>query len=130
MGRGNVQLLQLLEANSTSVELPLCSRFPTKTAENLMEVLLRRTLEGESYPLNSTSKLAKKLATSIKESLKALIKSRFRVAVTVVLAEDSGQGLQLGCRCFWDKQVDSMANAVYRNASIICVATAYAVYLY
>lgn len=130
MGKGSFALLQQLDGSSASVVLPLSSRFPTKAAEDLMRSFLESYLKGETYAVDKASQLAKKLAISLKDSLRELCRPRYRLAVSVLLAEDCGQGLTAGCRCFWDKQTDSMATTVYRNASIFCLATAYAVYLY
>lgn len=130
MGKAGSALQEQVERHSTTVMLPLSSRFPIKAAEDLMHALLQSHLAVEIYSADKASQLAKKLVISLRDSLTELCKPRYRVAVTVDLAEDCGQGVRIGSRCFWNKQTDSMATAVYRNTSIFCVATAYAVYLY
>ncbi|OEH77853.1 tctex1 domain-containing protein [Cyclospora cayetanensis] len=130
MGRENNGLQQLLDKDSSSIMLPLSSRFPMKAAQDLMKSLLECRLKEETYSVNTASQLSKALAITLRDSLSELCKPRYRIAISVDLGEDCGQGIRVGCRCFWDKETDSMTNAVYRNASLFCVATLYAVYLY
>lgn len=114
----------------SSVVLPLNSRFPVRAAEEVMASVLQSRLKGEAYSADQASQLAKTLGASLRDALTALSRPRYRIGVTVDLGEDCGQGIRVGCRCFWDAKRDSVASAVYRNSSIFCIATAYAVYQY
>ena len=75
--------------------------------------------------------------------------------VQVVIGEDRGACVRMGCRCFWDAETDNYAEDTYRNVrrraprsatalaaicrrppapraqdSLFCVAAAYGAYLY
>jgi hypothetical protein len=46
----------------------------------------------------------------------------------VVVCEQKGEGVNMGCRCLWDPDSDSMAIAQFSNDTIFCSATAFAIY--
>ena len=55
---------------------------------------------------------------------------KYKYVVQVVIGEQRGEGVKMGCRCFWDANTDNFATAEYSNSSIFCVACAFGVYLY
>jgi len=61
--------------------------------------------------------------------LAALNLPRYKYMVQVVIGEQRGEGVRMGCRTFWDRDTDTYASEIFTNDSIFCVATAYAVYL-
>ena len=70
----------------------------------------------------------KRLADDINNKLQELRLPRYKYMVQVVLYI-SGQGVQMGYRCFWDSSTDNFVSEKFMNDSIFCVATAYGVYL-
>ena len=52
------------------------------------------------------------------------------LAIQVVIGEQRGEGVKMGCRCFWDVNTDSYAQESFENKSIFCVAAAFGIYLY
>jgi len=58
------------------------------------------------------------------------LSSRYKFVVQVVIGEQRGEGIQMGCRCFWDQDTDGYAEDSYRNDSLFCVAAAFGIYLY
>ena len=85
---------------------------------------------------------------------------RYKYLVQVVIGEQKGAGVRMGCRCFWDSQTDAVASETYVNVrrcrlfcakcrlfaslqlnggvcvrvrlqeSLFCAVTAFGVYLY
>ncbi len=55
---------------------------------------------------------------------------RYKFVVQVVIGEQRGEGVRMGCRCFWDADTDNYAEETYRNDSLFCVVAAFAAYLY
>ena len=53
-----------------------------------------------------------------------------QLAVNVVIGEQRGQGIKVGCRCFWDSDTDNYAQHLYMNESMFCLATAFGVFFY
>ena len=71
----------------------------------------------------------KKIADEIRKRLKAQDLPRYKYMVQLVIGEQRGEGVRMGCRTFWDRDTDAYASETFTNDSIFCVATAYAVYL-
>jgi tctex1 domain-containing protein 2 len=55
---------------------------------------------------------------------------RYKYMVQVVVGEQRGEGIRVGCRTLWDSDTDAYANATFMNDNLFCCATAYAMYLY
>ena len=55
---------------------------------------------------------------------------RYKFVVQVVVGEQRGEGVRMGCRCFWDADTDAYAEESYRNDSPFCVAAVFGSYLY
>ena len=77
-----------------------------------------------------TAVTTKKIADEIRTRLKAQDLPRYKYMVQVVIGEQRGEGVRMGCRTFWDADTDAYANATYVNDNLFCVATAYGIYLY
>lgn len=52
----------------------------------------------------------------------ALNLPRYKFLVQVVIGEQKGAGVRMGCRCFWDDQTDSVASETYVN---VCRVTTF-----
>ena len=55
---------------------------------------------------------------------------RYKYIVQVIIGQNSGQGVRVGSRCFWDEDTDDAAWVSFQNDSLFCLVTAFAVYLY
>ena len=53
-----------------------------------------------------------------------------QLAVNVVIGEQRGQGIKVGCRCFWDSDTDNYAQYFYMGETMFCLATAFGVFFY
>eukprot|EP00658_Telonema_sp_P-2_P011819 TRINITY_DN14529_c0_g1_i17.p2 TRINITY_DN14529_c0_g1~~TRINITY_DN14529_c0_g1_i17.p2 ORF type:complete len:104 (+),score=22.33 TRINITY_DN14529_c0_g1_i17:251-562(+) len=98
----------------------------------VMERTITAALNGVSYnPEDQIVELNKKLADQIKNRIKEELQlPRYKFIVQVVIAEQKGQGIKLGCRSFWDTETDNYAEVSYSNDSLICIATCHGVYYY
>ena len=47
--------------------------------------------------------------------ISALNLPRYKYLVQVVIGEQKGAGVRMGCRCFWDDQTDSVATETFVN---------------
>jgi len=54
---------------------------------------------------------------------------RYKYMVQVVIGEQRGEGVRMGCRMFWDRDTDTYASETYLNDNIFCAVAAYAIYL-
>ncbi|CCI42768.1 unnamed protein product [Albugo candida] len=104
---------------------------PTTTKmKHILSQVLQEKLEKNVYQADKSAALTKELTDAIKMQLKAGNYPRFKYIVQVVLGEQRGEGVRMGCRCLWDAGIDCYASETFVNDSLFCVAVAYAVYLY
>ena len=91
--------------------------------------VLQEMLKDHTYKQDEAPELTKQIADRVKNRLKLLELPRYKYMVQVVVGEQRGEGVRMGCRTFWDRDTDAYASETFTNDSIFCVATAYAVYL-
>ena len=91
--------------------------------------VLNEMLKEHTYKQDEAPELTKQIADRVKNRLKLLELPRYKYMVQVVVGEQRGEGVRMGCRTFWDRDTDAYASETFTNDSIFCVATAYAVYL-
>eukprot|EP01065_Artemidia_motanka_P034993 TRINITY_DN42961_c0_g1_i1.p1 TRINITY_DN42961_c0_g1~~TRINITY_DN42961_c0_g1_i1.p1 ORF type:complete len:123 (+),score=47.17 TRINITY_DN42961_c0_g1_i1:143-511(+) len=105
-------------------------KFRATQAREVMRKVLAEKLDGAEYSADSTSTCAKEAADLIRDRLKGLDFDRYKMIVNVCICEQKGDGVKMGCRCFWDSDTDSYAQEVYMNKSLFAIATVFGVYHY
>ena len=50
---------------------------------------------------------------------------RYKILVQVIIGENKGAGIRMGCRCMWDVQTDRMAKEEYVNVSVSALRRIY-----
>jgi hydrogenase maturation factor HypE len=103
---------------------------PGKAKEMIQEVLNQNLKNQKTYNPDSAQSLSKSIAESVKDKLKELNLPRYKYIVQVSIGEQKGQGVRVGCKCFWDFDTDHCASETFVNDGIFCLCTVYAVYLY
>jgi hypothetical protein len=125
-------------------------RFKPKQAESIIHEVLQEKLKGKAYAVDQVTALTKEISEAVKaQLLKELDIPRYKVIVQVcsasktqdpyclsspdamvqvVVCEQKGEGVNMGCRCLWDPDSDSMALGQFSNDTIFCSATAFAIY--
>ena len=125
-------------------------RFKPKQAESIIHEVLQEKLKGKAYAVDQVTALTKEISEAVKaQLLKELDIPRYKVivqvcsasktqdpcclsspdaTVQVVVCEQKGEGVNMGCRCLWDPDSDSMALGQFSNDTIFCSATAFAIY--
>ncbi|GAQ87618.1 hypothetical protein KFL_003650090 [Klebsormidium nitens] len=112
------------------IEPEFSKRFRPAKARTIMSQVLRSKLTGVQYHADNTSGWTTEIADEIKTKLKGLGLERYKFVVQVVIGEQRGEGVRMGCRCFWDTNTDNYAEETFLSETIFCVATAFGVYLY
>ena len=79
---------------------------------------------------DSFSVLCREIADDVKAKLHELGLERYKLCVQVVVGEQKGAGVRMGCRCFWDPKTDGYAEQMYQNESLYAVAFVAGIYLY
>lgn len=116
--------------NELVAEPAFNNKFRQGKAQELISEVLKSKLNNVSYHADNTSTWTREIADDIKIKLKEMNLDRYKFVVQVVIGEQRGEGVKMGCRCFWDANTDNFATAEYSNGSIFCVAVAFGVYLY
>ncbi|KAK0054462.1 tctex1 domain-containing protein 2 [Biomphalaria pfeifferi] len=105
-------------------------KFRPANVKELIHTVLGEKLSGVTYSSEESTALTKDIADSIKFKLKDLGYDRYKFIVQVVIGEQRGEGVKMGCRCFWDSDTDNYAQDIFINESLFCVAAAYGVFKY
>ena len=106
-------------------------KFRPSSVKAVISSVLAERLTDKIYNPESTGLWTREIADEIKSKLKTeLDLPRYKFVVQVVIGEQRGEGVRMGCRCFWDPDTDAYAEDTYRNDSLFCVAAAFGVYLY
>lgn len=104
-------------------------KMPTKTVEAAVENVLREQFMNEAYESAKCKKNCKSICELIKEKVKGLISSRFKLVVVVHVGEKKGQGVRITSRCAWNENFDDFVTVYFTNSSLFVQATVYALYV-
>jgi|TARA_B100000405_G_C16413365_1_gene311296 hypothetical protein len=99
--------------------------------KEMMDEIIKERLTGVEYEADTCSMLARDISDEIKFKLKELgFEERYKFVVQVVIGEEKGEGVRMGCRCFWDPKTDNHVATQFHNATIFCAAAAFGIWLY
>ena len=90
--------------------------------------ILESYLCDVDYEEEKCSSLSKDLAHMIKQRIRDMNFDRYKLLVTVMIGENTGQGLQTATRFLWNTQTDNFLSVNYKNGTLFAVATIYAIY--
>ena len=106
-------------------------RFRPGVVKEMMDEIIKERLTGVEYEADTCSMLARDISDEIKFKLKELgFEERYKFVVQVVIGEEKGEGVRMGCRCFWDPKTDNHVATQFHNATIFCAAAAFGIWLY
>lgn len=97
-----------------------------KLNDTASEGLFTATTDG-----GGVSTLSKQIADEIRDTVLGqckIVNSRYKVIVNVLIGEQQGQGIRMGCKCLWDPDMDTMVTENYSNDSLFAVVTVYGVF--
>jgi len=105
-------------------------RFRPVIVKEAIHQVLMENLQGMEYNGEECTDLTKSLSDQIKAKLREVGYDRYKFIVQVVIGEQRGEGVKMGCRCFWDSDTDNYAQDIFMNDSLFCVAAAFGVFYY
>ena len=82
---------------------------PSEAREIIKAVFKEKVAPKENNPPTDLNPLSREVADQVKYRLKELGRDRYKYIVQVVLGVQKGQGVQVGCKNFWDIDTDSVA---------------------
>ena len=103
-------------------------KFMRGPVQKILTDTIKEKMEGTTYDPLRSAQTAKELADVIKERVKNLGYSRYKLIVQVTVGEKTGQALRLASRCLWDTTTDNFASDFYENASVYCVGMVFGLY--
>ncbi|XP_062521802.1 dynein light chain Tctex-type protein 2B-like [Corticium candelabrum] len=106
------------------------TKFRPAVAKDVIRNTLHEHLDGKEYNSEEASVWTKTICDEIKDKLKEQGFDRYKFIVQVVVGEQRGEGVKMGCRCFWDSDTDNYVRDVFMNDTIFCVAAAFGVFYY
>lgn len=89
--------------------------FHPNQAKEIINQVLEAKLKDKTYNSELTSQWSRDIADEIKSKLKELNLPRYKYVVSVAIGEQRGEGIRIGCRCFWDSDTDASAEATFMN---------------
>lgn len=95
--------------------------------KSLMDELLEEKLENEVYDAQSCKTKCLKLCEDIKQKVKELGMTRYRIICHVSIGSCSGQGLIMASRFMWNDIKDNFVTSTFRNVSLFAVANVFGV---
>ncbi|KNE57395.1 hypothetical protein AMAG_03116 [Allomyces macrogynus ATCC 38327] len=105
-------------------------KFRPTVVQMLIHQVLVNKLAGRVYDSEECSAWTREIADDIRARLKELNLDRYKFVVQVVIGEMRGEGVKMNCRCFWDPDADNLAQDLFTNDSMFCVAAAFGVFYY
>lgn len=105
------------------------AKMPTKTIETAVESVLSEHFANEVYETAKCKKNCQNICELIKEKVKGMVTSRYKLVVVVHVGEKKGQGVQITSRCAWNENFDNFVTAHFMNSSLFVQATVYALYV-
>lgn len=117
-------------SNTYTIRPNFMHKFRPAAVRELIHTVLNEELADKDYSAEETTAWCKQLSNLITEKLKQSGLERYKFVVQVVIGEQRGEGVKMGCRCFWDSDTDNYAQDMYINNSMFCVAAVFGVYYY
>ncbi|XP_075262391.1 dynein light chain Tctex-type protein 2B-like [Convolutriloba macropyga] len=105
-------------------------KFRPVAVREVISTVLSQNLTDKTYNSEEVPDLTRNLAEKIKEAVKDLGYDRYRLMVQVAIGEQKGEGVKMGCRCFWDADTDNYAQDTFMNDSLFCVAAVFGLFYY
>ncbi|XP_002128994.1 dynein light chain Tctex-type protein 2B-like [Ciona intestinalis] len=105
-------------------------KFKKATVKECIHQVVSEHLSGKQYNSEEVSEWTQVISNGIKTKLKEMGFDRYKFVVQCVIGEQRGEGVKMGCRCFWDSDTDNYAQDVFMNSTLFCVTAAFGVFYY
>ena len=105
------------------------TRFSTRLVKEVIQSTLKTNTKWQDYDPKTASIVSKELSELIKENVKQLNYTRYKIIVQVTLGQKRGQCTRVTSRCLWDVNTDNFATDYAETQSCFCSAQVYALYI-
>ena len=105
------------------------TRFSTRLVKEVIQNTLKTSTKWQEYDPKTASIVSKELSELIKEKVKQLNYTRYKIIVQVTLGQKRGQCTRVTSRCLWDVNTDNFATDYAETQTCFCSAQVYALYI-
>lgn len=105
------------------------AKMPAKKVETLAETILREQFVNDVYDSTKCKDKCQSVCQLIKDKVKELGPSRYKLVVVVHVGEKKSQGVQIASQCVWNDHFDNYVTAYFTNSTLFAQATVYALYV-
>eukprot|EP01066_Platyproteum_vivax_P005046 Platyproteum_vivax@DN1644_c0_g1_i1.p1 len=93
-------------------------KFRVQIINEIISEELHKSLKHVVYNSEEAPNLAVELSNTIKHRVQELSLKRYKLIVQVFVGEQTGQGVELGTRTFWDDNTDACASQTFSTVSV------------
>lgn len=103
-------------------------KFSPSAVQAVCEEVVKAVLDGKVWNGEEETVWTVSITEQIKQKVRELRYSRYKVVVQVVLGQNKGQGIRIASRCLWDTDTDNSASFSFKNDSLWCTAMVFGCY--
>lgn len=119
-----------VDPNTFSLRPEHKRKFRPQQVKSVVRQVLLQKLDGQDYNPDNMQNLIKDLADAIRNRVMDLDYRNYKILVHCMIGEQKGEGVRMGCKCFWDSDTDNLAEEVYMNKQLFAVVSVYGLYQY
>jgi len=120
----------VVQENSYMIRPNYQHKFKKATVKECIHQVVQEYMSGKVYDAEAVGAWSQDISNQVKTRLKEMGYDRYKFVVQCVIGEQRGEGVKMGCRCFWDSDTDNYAQDVFLNSSLFCVTAAFGVFFY
>jgi hypothetical protein len=105
-------------------------KFRPQQVKSVVRQVLVSKLEGQDYNADNIQNLIRDIADTVRDKVRDLDYRNYKILVHCLVGEQRGEGVRMGCKCFWDSDTDNLAEEVYVTKQLFGVVTVYGLYQY
>merc|ERR1711991_1249331 len=99
-------------------------KFRPQQVKSLVRGILVEKLESQAYNHDTVTIVIKELADRVRDEVTQKLKyQNYKILVHCTIGEQKGEGVRIGCKCFWDSGTDNMAEEVYITKELFACVT-------
>ena len=112
--------------NPCSIQPP--TTFPVSKIRDIIKEILHNRLDSFSYNSTSLPALATEVASTVRDKVKEIYCSRYKIVAFVTITENKHPSIKLVSRCVWNENHDRFVDYAYKNGKLHASAIVYGIY--
>ena len=124
---GVTDLSRFPETQNTYRTEPI-RKFEDWKVREIIKTNLEEYLIGRSYDHELCNEMSRTLADAIKEQVKYLPFTRYKIICIVTIGQKRGQSVRIASQCVWDERFDNFAHYSFEIADIHATGMVYGIF--